>query len=100
MSEEKMTIELPHVMDLEVPISWGKEEEPRTSITINRRLKAKDFKGMIANKMKFDDMIRLISKVTGEPMAFIEELDAADMMKASEVVNSFLPSGLTTGDNQ
>ena len=49
--------------------------------------------------MKFDDMIKLISRVTDEPMSFIEELDATDMMKCAEVVNSFLPSGLTTGEN-
>jgi len=95
----KKTIELPHSIELEIPVEWGKEESPRTTVTIVRRLKAKDFKGIHAQNMKFDDMIKLISRVTDEPMSFIEELDAADMMQCAEVVNSFLPSGLTTGEN-
>lgn len=89
---------LPHVLTLAEPIKWG--EEIRKTLTINRRLKAKDFKGIKASDIRFDDMMKLISKVSGEPIAFIEELDASDLLNASEVVQSFLPSGLATGDSR
>jgi len=89
---------IPYTYVLQEPIQWD-EENPRDKITVQRRLKAKDFKGISATDMKFDHMIGFISKITGEPTAFIEELDAYDMMKLTEVVNSFLPHGLKTGDN-
>jgi len=99
-SAEVASFTLPHTIVLTIPIQWEKEESPRDTLTINRRLKAKDFKGIKASDIRFDDMMKLISKVSGESVSFIEELDAADLLKASEVVQSFLPSGLTTGDNR
>jgi len=96
--EMQESYEIPHTINLEVPVKWG--EETRTTIVVNRRMKAKDFKGIKASDIRFDDMMKLISKVTGEPVAFIEELDASDLFSASQVIQSFLPSGLTTGENR
>jgi len=90
--------EIPHTIQLTEPVQWGKDELPRTEITINRRLKAKDFKGIVAGDIKFDDMVKMLSKISGEPIAFIEELDAADMITAVEVINSFLSGGPKTGE--
>lgn len=95
--KEEVNYELPYTLNLQEPIEWGKET--RTTVVVNRRLKAKDFKGIVASNIRFDDMMRLISKVSGEPIAFIEELDAADLFELSKVVQSFLPSGLTTGES-
>lgn len=95
---EQKVYDIPHTMNLTVPVEWG--EETRTSIVINRRLKARDFKGIKASDIRFDDMMKLVSKVTGESISFIEELDAADLFEASQVVQSFLPSGLTTGESR
>jgi len=99
MSEEKKTIVLPHEITLEYPVEWGKNEELRTTITVVRRLKTKDFKGMPAggDSLLYDHLLKLMSRMTGESMAFIEELDADDMMKIAEVVNHFLPSGRQIG---
>lgn len=92
------SIELPHTINLENPIKWGEEEIK--SIVIKRPLKARDFKGINAAGITFDDMIRLCSKLTGEELAKIEDLDATDFFKVVEVLNHFLPSGLQDGGNQ
>ena len=97
--EENVEIkEFPHEIKLNYPVEWGKET--RTIISIQRRLKAKYLKGIKANDIRMDDMIKLASRVTGEPISFIEELDAGDLMQLTEVVQSFFPSSLTTGDNR
>jgi len=90
MSEEK-TIEIPHTLALQFPVKWGDDGEI-SEVVVKRRLKAKDFKGIKVANMGFEDMIRLCVKVTGEPQAFIEELDSMDLFALIEVVNSFLPS--------
>lgn len=94
---EEVSYEIPHTILLTEPVTWGKEDI--THIVINRRLKAKDFKGIRASDIRFDDMMKLISHVSGNSISFIEELDAADLFRASQVVQSFLPSGLTTGES-
>lgn len=85
---EEEQYDLPHTIQLVEPIVWG--SETRETLVIQRRLKAKDFKGMRATDLRYDDMLRLISKASGEPIAFVEELDAKDMGKASKVIQSFL----------
>jgi len=97
-NEEVKVYEIPHTIELIVPVQWG--DETISTIVINRRLKAKDFKGIKASDIRFDDMMKLVSRVTGESIKFIEELDAADLFEASQVVQSFLPSGLTTGESR
>lgn len=93
-------IQVPHTISLDFPIQWGKDAEPRLSITVNRRLITKDFKGINTQEIKFDDMMHMASKITGEPLAFIEALDATDFLKITAVIQSFLPSGLTTGESR
>jgi hypothetical protein len=97
-NEDTTEFDIPYTINLKTPIVWG--EETRTTIVINRRLKAKDFKGIRASDIRFDDMMKLVSRVTAEPIKFIEEMDAADLFEATQVVQSFLPSGLTTGENR
>ena len=87
------------VIKLDYPIRRSDKEEPFTELIIERRLKAKDFKGIQAQNIRFDDMLRLISRMTGQAVSLVEELDAQDMMKFVEVVNSFLPSTQTDGQS-
>lgn len=96
--KKKQSIELPHKIVLDTPIKWG--EETISTIEVKRALKAKDFKGINASGISFDDMIRLCSKITGEELKKIEDLDATDFFKVVEVLNHFLPSGLKDGGNQ
>jgi len=91
INEERKQFDIPHEIKLSVPVKWGKDEEEVSSITVIRRLKAGDFKGIQANSIKFDDMIKLASKITGESRTFIEEMDSMDFFELSEVLNSFLP---------
>lgn len=80
------------VIELEHPITIGKGENTKTitEMAVTRRLKGKDFKGIQANSIKFDDMMKLVSRVVSHPVSTIEELDSADLMRFVEVVNSFL----------
>jgi len=91
----KNSIELPHKITLKNPIEWG--DGKIETLEIKRPLKAKDFKGIQAAGITFDDMIRLCSKITGEEQAKIEDLDAADFFQVVEVLNHFLPNGLQDG---
>lgn len=89
---------IPHTMKLSFPFEWGKEsKETRDSITIHRRIKAKDFKGMRPSDLRFDDMLKICVKITGEPGALIEELDGKDLMDLMAIVNDFLGVGQEDG---
>jgi hypothetical protein len=91
-------IQLPHKVELTFPFEYGKDRKV-SEIIFTRRLKAKDFRGISVNNITFDDMLKLISKATGEVQAVIDELDTEDMMKCTEVINSFLSAGQRTGAN-
>lgn len=95
MAEEQFQI--PYTLKLAHPIQYG--ERNVEELVFNRRLKAKDFKGIVSTNIKFDDMMSLIARITGESRSLIEEMDSEDFMGASEVVNSFLESGRTTGES-
>ena len=96
MDQQENGYQIPFKILLSTPIKWGANDE-RTEISVQRKLKAKDFKGIPVQNMQFDHMLKLVSKITNEPLAFIEELEIEDLMKAIEVLNSFLPGGLGTG---
>jgi hypothetical protein len=94
--EEGKQFPLPHTIKLKHPIKWG--QETRNELVIKRTLKAKDFKGIPAQNFLMDHMLKMLSRMTGEPQAFIEELEVEDLFAAVEVVNAFLPGGLGTGE--
>jgi hypothetical protein len=98
--EEKGAViyEIPYTLQLKHPFERGKQEKV-TEITFQRRLKGKDFKGIVAGHIRFDDMLSLISRGTAEPISTIEELDVEDFLAAADVVNYFLGAGQTTGGN-
>ena len=91
-------ITLPHVIPLKFPFQYGKDRLV-SEVVFTRRLKAKDFRGIAVSNITFDDMLKLISKSTGESQAVIDELDTEDMMACTEVINGFLSSGQQTGAN-
>lgn len=88
---------VPYTLKLEHPFQWGSEQ--KTELLFSRRVKAKDMKGMTTGNIRTDDLMTILSRVTGEAPAVIAELDAADLFRAFEVINSFLPSGQMIGDN-
>lgn len=88
LAEENITI--PHEVKLKFPVQWGKNEPPRDMIVVKRRLKTKDLMNFPADKQKFGHMVSLISKVTGEPLAFIKEIDSHDMVRLTKIIQHFL----------
>lgn len=97
-SDERKTFDIPHTIKLEYPFDWGKDESV-TEIIVERRLRAGDFKGISANDLKFDDMMKLAAKVTGQSRSFIEATDSIDFFKLTEVINTFLSNTPETGEN-
>lgn len=86
----------PIKVQLDYPITHG--TDTIAEFVCERRLKAKDFKGIKSNEIKFDDMLVLIRRVFAQPDSVVSELDASDMFKCSEVINGFLPTGQQTGE--
>lgn len=81
---------------LKYPVEHG--QETITELVFMRRPKAKDFKGLPL-QLGFDEIIKILGRLTAQPPSVIDELDTADLMEAVEVVTDFLPSGQTTGVN-
>ena len=92
-----MSVKLPIVVKLKYPVKWGQENVD--SIKFDRRLKAKDMKGIPASKIQFEHMIKLLAKLTGIAETMLDEIDGEDIMTVMEVVQGFLPSGQATGDS-
>lgn len=90
--------QIPYSLKLQKPIEWGKDKDPVGELVFKRELKAGDLKNIPAgNEMKIGHLMGIISKMTGQPLSFIEELSGPDLFKAIEVVNSFLPDGPESG---
>ena len=91
-------ITLPIVVKLEYPVQHGTEEI--TELKTERRLQAKDFRGIKSTEIMFDDMLKMISRLFAVPPSVVNELDVVDMMAAGEVINGFFASGQKTGESQ
>lgn len=87
---------IPYTLKLKHPFPWGTEQ--KSEVIFARRLKGKDMKGIQTSAIKMDDMMMMLSRITGEAPAVIQELDTEDLFEAIGVLNSFLPSGQMTGD--
>lgn len=74
---------------LEFPFTIGENEEAVTEVIFKRRLKGKDLKGIKAN-MGFDEMLQILSKLTGLQTHYFEEMDAKDLTICLNVVSDFL----------
>ncbi|WP_027367402.1 phage tail assembly protein [Desulfocurvibacter africanus] len=84
------------VITLKHPIQQG--SQTITELTFERRLKAKDFKGL-PTSLGFDEMFLLIGRLSAQPPSVIDELDTEDLMSCMEVVKGFLPGGLPAGSS-
>lgn len=87
--------EFPIIVKLRYPIRRGSgdKEVLIEELEISRRLQARDLLGIQQSAMTFDDTVKIISRLTGQPRNNIELLDGKDMMKFSEIVNYFLGIG-------
>ena len=79
---------------LEYPVDAGGEVVSELRL---RRPRVKDMKAMMAGENDFDQAAILVSRLSDQPLAVIENLDAADFERVNEVVADFLPAGRKTG---
>ena len=84
----------PITIKLEHPVEHG--SEIISELVFQRRMKAKDMRAL-PMKPDLGDLLNLVGRLTAQPPSVIDELDPADVMKAVEVVNGFLPGGPATG---
>lgn len=82
------------VVTLKQPITFG--QDIITSLTI-RPPKAKDFRKLPMDP-KFGDILDLVSRLTAQPPAVIDELGADDLVEVAAIVEGFMPLGLGTGE--
>lgn len=92
-----MSTQEPIVVELQHPIQHGSEEI--TELRTERRLKAADLRGIaFGANMSADDMMLLVSRLFGQPLSVVKELDVSDLLSTSKVINSFFESGPETGE--
>lgn len=99
-TQDKKEITLPYTMQLKHPFNYGKEsQELIKELVIRRRPKAKDLKGInMGDQGKGVEMLfPIMSRLTGEDVTIIEELDLEDLFELAQVVTDFLPDFLQTG---
>jgi hypothetical protein len=82
-------------LTLEDPVQWG---EKLIDVLEFNRLKAKHIRGLGANRT-MGDMLDLVSKSTLLPTAAIDELSAADALKAVEIIGGFLQGSQKIGED-
>ena len=93
-------VEVPKTFVLEFPFDFGKGEnaEEIKELTIERRLLAGDLTDITAGAaIPISDMFKLISRLSSWPIVKVKKLDAYDLMRVSEVINSFLENGRADG---
>lgn len=79
---------------LKEPITFGSDTITELRF---RKPKAKDFRGFPAGPPAMDDILTLISRLSGQPTAIIDELGAEDLEEVSAIVGDFMPAGPPTG---
>lgn len=89
--------EFPIVIKLDYPVQFG--NETISSLTVKKRPKAKDFRGLSDNLPFYDRALRIIGRLTGQPANVTDELDPRDIEKISEAIAPFVPGGRQTGDD-
>lgn len=99
MLNERVDIPLDNenVVNLKYPVEVKGFEKVNT-LTF-RRPKARDLKEVPVENLKMGDMLKLIAKLSNQPMPVIEEMDAADISATSKVISGFLNRGQETGEN-
>lgn len=88
-------MELPVIVKLAKPVMHGEEEVRELKIT--RPVTAKDFRGITVEKLTFDDLILLGSRLTGYPPSVIGQLSIPDFTRLNNVLTAFFADGQETG---
>ena len=89
---------LKHPVTVTLKSSAGEREETISFLTL-RRMKAKDMR--LADKIGGDvsTSIEMIAKLSGQPVAVIDELDAEDFTAIGAIIEGFTAPGQKTGES-
>ncbi len=89
-------VEAHPVPDVELPITYVLKKARTlgkttyTEIVIDREPITSDFKGMVLDKLKTDDYVKILSRLTFKPAELYEKLHMGDMMQLQKIVSDFL----------
>lgn len=86
-------------LELKKPIQIG-EAAAITHLTFREEICAGDLRGMKVNALgdpSTDDMLKIASRLCGEPDPVLAKLSLADLVEVLGLVSRFLQSGLETG---
>lgn len=74
----------------------GDREETISEVTL-RRIKGKDLRVVDTVTGEVAATLALISKISGLPIAQVDQLDAEDIAVIGAMIEDFMPPGLLTG---
>ena len=81
---------------LRVPIEHG--SQTIAELNIRTRIVAGDMRGIpMRDPMFYDDMLKIIGRLTGQPDLVVNQLDMADLEGVSEILAPFIARGPATG---
>lgn len=81
---------------LKTPIEFG--SQAITELNIRTRIVAGDMRGIpMRDPMFFDDMLKIIGRLTGQPDPVIHNMSIEDLEGVSEILAPFIGTGLPTG---
>lgn len=85
------------VYKLKKPIEWGEETITQLEFKVPT---IGDIKFMKLTDPTLDDILKLGSKLSGQPQKMIEALSIADGMAVAELLGNFLGASQKTGEAQ
>jgi hypothetical protein len=88
------------LLQLVVPVPWGKGEEPVTELRFVRPKGAMIRAADMSDAKRNDSLLLLAGKITGRPPSFIDSLDIKDAMNCVRVALYFFDASPPTGRPQ
>ena len=80
-------------IQLNQPITWGTDTIKSLSL---REMKAKDLRRLSAQPT-MGELLDMVSQLSGQPQALIDDLSVEDAMRCVEIVSNFFPNSQKTG---
>ena len=82
------------ILKLKEPVQFGSELISELTV---KQIKAKDLRKFPTNSKTLGEMLDFAAHVCAQPPSVIDDLCLEDAMELFEVIMSFLPDGLKTG---
>lgn len=92
---------MPRTYKLLKPVQLGEQGAPVTELTFREEIVAGDMRGIaIRENMLFDDVLKLASRLCGQPEPLLNKLSFPDFQEVAGIVSGFMEAGPTTGTKQ